>query len=343
MTEKNMDLSDMVNAGLLTDNPADGCVDIPTPPADSTPQPEAAPMPWADMLVKARETIARRKGGADTIPTPWQALNEILGGGLLRGNLYVLVGNTGGGKTQFALTLANHAAIKGNKVAYYALELDSTELVCRLAAIQKPGLSWRDVNRGKAEDTALDGVSLDNLTGVFPPPGSNLTLPVGDGAPALVIVDFLQLLGSSGQDERQAVKAAAYQLREYSRVNNVAVLVLSSTARDNYRLFQLLHKGTRGEITPVGEKTNGKPKLNAAEFLGAAKESGEIEHAATAVLALARHRFDSDEGEKATPVWVAVAKNRMGDLGWPLKLNWNGNRFTEVTSTSGSSNRPGNV
>jgi len=337
MTDKTMDDSDLAAAGLLPKHPADDCEDIPTPPADSTPQQEAAPMTWADMLAKAKETIAKRKSGCDTLPTPWRDLNNILGGGLLLGNLYVLVGNTGGGKTQFALALANHAASNGNQVVYYALELDSTELVCRLAAIQKRGISWQEVNRGKGDDTALDGVLLDNLTGVFPPPGSCLTLPVGGGAPKLVIVDFLQLLGSSGQDERQAVKAAAYQLREYSRVNNVAVLVLSSTARDNYKLFQLMRKS---ETEPVKDKPDGKPGLNAAEFLGAAKESGEIEHAATAVLALVRKR--SDDWPNPNPVWVAVAKNRMGRTDWALKLEWNGNRFTEAV-TAGTSERPPNV
>ena len=78
----------------------------------------------ADTLPDSMRHLQRRADKEELpVPTPWKCVNRELGGGLWPG-LHVLVGNTGTGKSQWALQLALHAAEQGTHVCYVGLELD---------------------------------------------------------------------------------------------------------------------------------------------------------------------------------------------------------------------------
>ena len=59
----------------------------------------------------------------NTIETPWNEINTILGGGLGTGDLGLLVGNPGGGKSWALVALGGHAVKLGYTVLHYTLEL----------------------------------------------------------------------------------------------------------------------------------------------------------------------------------------------------------------------------
>ena len=59
----------------------------------------------------------------NTIETPWDEINNILGGGLGTGDLGLLVGNPGGGKSWALVALGGHAVKLGYTVLHYTLEL----------------------------------------------------------------------------------------------------------------------------------------------------------------------------------------------------------------------------
>jgi replicative DNA helicase len=58
-----------------------------------------------------------------TIPTPWPILNESIQGGWGPGDLIIVFGNPGGGKSWTMVAAAAHAVKLGYKVNYYTLEL----------------------------------------------------------------------------------------------------------------------------------------------------------------------------------------------------------------------------
>ena len=138
--------------------------------------------------------------------------------------------------------------------------------------------------------------------------------PDDPGRPVLLVVDFLQLVaGAGGREElRERIGRAAYAAREAARKHNAVILVLSSTARENYKTLAV----------EIG--TDGMPTTPAVALVGLGKESGEVEFAADSVLALCR--ADSDEGA----VWVAVAKQRAGTTGW-YRLRTDKGYFSEGT------------
>ncbi len=126
--------------------------------------------------------------------------------------------------------------------------------------------------------------------------------------PALVVLDFLQLLsGGEGPDDREIrtrIAGASYAANNAARAGGCAVLLVSATARDNYK-----------DLTMDLNKLS-----DVRRFVGTGKESGEIEYAATSVLVMAS--ADGYPGDRL----VGVAKNRHGETGWAA-LPWDGSAF----------------
>ena len=64
-----------------------------------------------------------RKETRNTIPTPWPILNKAFGGGFGGGDLGIIFGNPGGGKSWTMVAIAAHAVQLGFNAIYYSLEL----------------------------------------------------------------------------------------------------------------------------------------------------------------------------------------------------------------------------
>lgn len=58
-----------------------------------------------------------------TVPTPWPDINNLLQGGFGPGDLGIVFGNPGGGKSWLMVAMAAHAVKMGYNVVYYTLEL----------------------------------------------------------------------------------------------------------------------------------------------------------------------------------------------------------------------------
>lgn len=67
----------------------------------------------------------------NTVPTPWDILNEVMDGGLGKGELGVFVAPAGIGKSMALVNIAAYAAQKGLNVIYYTLELSETYVGAR--------------------------------------------------------------------------------------------------------------------------------------------------------------------------------------------------------------------
>jgi hypothetical protein len=292
---------------------------------------------------EAFELFRRRRDGLDRpvpMPPSWKRTAAELRGGLWPG-CYILVGATGAGKSQWAFELAYHAATRTPDpvpVVYVGLELDRAGVVARLAALGMHGRTARtdgsplrvpwsglylgeraaldalDGSAGRPVRQALDGAPFYLVTGEARGGWAYSALPglvTGLRArhptgPALVIVDFLQLVGSppeAREELRERIGNAAYAARMAAREAGVSVLLLSATARGYYPLFSGEGKADGGSVQPLGTGDPGR-------LLGTGKESGETEYAADGVLALCRGSWTP--GEPPPPLWLAVAKSRTG-------------------------------
>jgi replicative DNA helicase len=74
-----------------------------------------------------KDTESRyREDHRTTVPTPWEQINELIQGGLGNGDLGLIFGNPGGGKSWCLVALGGHAVKMGFNVIHYTLELSES-------------------------------------------------------------------------------------------------------------------------------------------------------------------------------------------------------------------------
>lgn len=257
----------------------------------------------------------RLEGRERPLTTPWATVDAALGGGLWPG-MYVVVGGTGAGKTQWAVQIAVEAAAQGRRVLYLALELSRGDLCARVLGTLA-GVPWSGILRGTLDVDQQTLLLNARAKARALPFHTECGIPFGYGAdtlssrawalaPSVVVLDYLQLCsGRNNEDPRQTVGRVSYVARTIARDLRAVVLVLSSTARANY-----------------GDLVN-DPSRDPGDLVGLGKESGEIEYAADGVIVLAR---DKDRPERRV---LVVSKNRHGPLG-RVELGWSGTDYHEA-------------
>ena len=316
-----------------------------------------------DLLSDAYDTFLARSEKRETpFPVPWPSVAQALGGGLWPGWVYVLVGNPGTGKSQWAMQSALDAARRGRPVVYIGLELGRVDLVARLLGLLS-GVRWSSVFFGdlEAPPQMPGGNAIAELFNRWAPEMERLPFRMETGTsygwsydrlaslarqvarehgqPPLMVLDYLQLAQSPPdvrEDLRERVGKASYHARQVARDLGATVVLVSSTARENYG--KLAGGAKKGEEVDLGRAD---PTL----LMGAGKEAGEVEYAADAVLVLAREPFLPEPEGNATDnrprslrehrrslVWLARSKIRAlprdAGKGW-VPLLFNGGDFTE--------------
>ena len=85
-----------------------------------------------------------------TVPTPWPVMTEALQGGWGPGDLAIIFGNPGGGKSWTMVAAAAHAVQQGFNVIYYTLELGE-DYVGKRFDCYFTGYSIDEVNKHRPE------------------------------------------------------------------------------------------------------------------------------------------------------------------------------------------------
>jgi hypothetical protein len=315
--------------------------------------PAAKPAPrLADILEASIQSAERRARGIECpIPLPWPEIGPHFGGGLWPG-LHMLCSGTGVGKTQLALQAAAHAARKGFPAFYLGLELGEKDLALRMLG-EEAGVPWSALWTGHAGQSHLDRIreaapKLQELPfhfevarpHGFPPSAIRTALealrqqypePDGPGSlPILVVLDFLQLVGDEeGQtdDTRIRIGRASYVLRDAANRLGVAVLCISSIARERYKMLAEIHRVAGLESEPDGDGAPQKRRVMQPDaVVGAGKESGELEYSADSVSVLARVA-DTWDGAGYDVVFV-TPKGRATGATWSV-LHFTGFRYEE--------------
>ena len=67
-----------------------------------------------------------REDHRKTVPTPWSPINKLIQGGLGNGDLGLIFGNPGGGKSWTLVAIGGHAVKMGYNVLHYTLELSES-------------------------------------------------------------------------------------------------------------------------------------------------------------------------------------------------------------------------
>ena len=246
--------------------------------------------------------------------------------GLNPGDLVLVAARPGMGKTSIGLNMALHAAKNtGKTVAVFSLEMSREQLVTRLLASEGE-VPLSSLLTGKLSDSQWRQVaraaSTISATKIFINDNPSLTVAEMNAQCRrlknlwLVMIDYLQLMQSSGSGSKYAGETRTQVVSDISRMMkimakelNVPVLCLSQLSRASEQ---------RADKRPV---------------LSDLRESGSIEQDADVVMGLYRDSYYSEETEEPNITELLVLKNRHGETG-KLRLLWEG-QYTRFKGYTG--------
>jgi len=239
------------------------------------------------------------------VPTGLTDLDSRLGG-LHKQDLIIIAGRPSMGKTALATNIAFHAAKNIEKksskstVAFFSLEMSSEQLSTRILSEQSR-IKSNDIRRGKVSESEFEKF-IETSKNIF-----DLPLYI-DETPAitiaaisnrsrrikrlfgleLVVVDYIQLMRSSGKKEYnrvQEISEITQGLKALAKELDVPVLALSQLSRQ------------------VEQRDNKKPQLSDL------RESGSIEQDADVVMFVYREAYYL-ENKEPTPGSIEHAEWR---------------------------------
>lgn len=247
--------------------------------------------------------------------TPYESLTHAIGlGGWQGGCSYVLVAGPGAGKTTLAILCSLHHAREHGPVLFVSEEMRVGHLIARAAA-GPLGTSANALITG--DDTTSDEriaaqlpvenlifarrLSLDRIAKL----AAAITRQYRK--PPLIVIDYLGKIAAAllkanpTMDPRQATTEASTLIVQLSEELQAPMLVISAGGRgSNAKL--------RGRST--GARPTSVRDLPPSECVDTAKESGDVEYDATALLTLSvSDQVDGDGFQVAT---LTVAKARYG-------------------------------
>lgn len=250
---------------------------------------------FMDYVVKAGE---KRD---NFISTGFPRLDGILGGGFIRGGLYILGARPAVGKSTFALNLAD--GIAGN-LLFVSLEMSPEQILAKRVS-RLTGYTASKLLSGQLPDKAWEAVAMATTSidksGVYINSRYDLTVQeihlLAQSVPELrcIILDYLGLIQPatrSGSTYEQ-VSAISRELKRMAVSLNVPVVCLCQLSRK------------------IEERKDKKPMLSDL------RDSGAIEQDADGVLFLYREDYYTGSPADGFPstVELTVAKNRHGKTG----------------------------
>ena len=251
------------------------------------------------------DKIAAKPGSVTGVASGLMDLDNITSG-FHPGELIIVAGRPGMGKTALALSMARNAAVLDNVgIGMFSLEMANHQLAMRLLCAEGrvdshlvrtgklPKSQWKNLSLAVGQ-LAEAPIYLDDSAGMsvleVRAKARRLKAEKDIG---LIIVDYLQLMtGPKGVESRQQeISQISRSLKNLAKEIEVPVIALSQLSR------------------AVENRTDRRPQLSDL------RESGAIEQDADVVMFLYRPWIYSQEDEDKGKAQVMVAKQRNGPTG----------------------------
>ncbi|MCC6346011.1 MAG: replicative DNA helicase [Nitrospirales bacterium] len=253
-----------------------------------------------EQLYDKKETIT----GA---PTGFKDLDEMTAG-FQAGDLIIIGGRPGMGKTAFALNIAQHVGVEMKEpVAIFSLEMSKEQLAMRMlcsegmvdaSRVRRGFLGRQDWPKltAAAGNLAASPIYIDDSSGVsvLEMRAKARRLKREHRGLSLVVVDYLQLMRSRGNFERreQEISEISRSLKALAKELSVPVIALSQLNR------------------AVEQRGDRKPTL--ADL----RESGAIEQDADVIIFLYRDElYNKNNPNNKGKAEIIIAKQRNGPTG----------------------------
>jgi replicative DNA helicase len=252
-------------------------------------------------LLRRVDAASDGQSPTDSFATGFASVDKWLGGGVRRGDLVVIGGEVGCGKSSLALAMALRMSRTGTHAAFLTHEM-SVERVLERALAVEGRARIDDIRQGTLDEFARAAVGaaavrLRDGGPVFE------TLPAG-GVEALggalrrtpglevAFVDPLQALATGGNSQEENLAGAVLALKALAVALDVAIVVVAHLA-----------------TSPTG-RPNQRPALDDFGALGAVKQHADV------VLGIYREEMFQPNSGVDGATELLVLKNRNGNTGY---------------------------
>lgn len=285
-----------------------------------------------DMIMKTIYNMEARLDQPELfagLSTGFRELDHMING-LKMGELVIVAGRPGMGKTALALNMAQHATTRDKKsVALFSLEMSSEVIAMRMIAAEGR-LNLEDLSRKLTGDMMVQvAEAASSLTDANLEVFDSAKLTVTDMLSHcrrmkrrprgldLVIVDYLGLIApfTRNLNDNQAVRIGeiSRSLKLMARELDVPIICVAQLNRETIR------------------EQDKRPKMSHL------RDSGAIEQDADVILMIHREAYYQQDADPATDrlAELHVVKNRNGRTG-VIELHWDGpcNRFDSLDRTT---------
>ena len=250
----------------------------------------------------------------DVKETPWESINEIMDGGLGKGELGVFVAPAGIGKSWGLINIGANAIKKGLTVVHYTLELNQAYVGLRYDSVIT-GIPNQNLKHYQSEvKSAVDKLTGELIIKHYPTKSVSVIglrahiekCIMQDKKPDIVIVDYADLLVGAGKEKHQVLESIYEDLRGTAGEYDIPVWTASQANRSALEM----------DIIEADKIAESYGKVMVADF----------------ILSLSRKIQDKLAG---TGRWHVI-KNRFGPDGitFPSKLNLSNGQIDIFTETS---------
>ena len=247
------------------------------------------------------DAVADGQTPPDAFPTGFPSVDRVLGGGVRTGDLVMLGGDVGSGKSALALAMALRAAQEGRETVFATTEMTTDRVMERVLAIEGRA-RMDDIRQGSLDEhtrASVGGAALrlrestPRVVQLGRDPMATLEdLMAAAGPQRLVVVDSMQGLASDDRPLPESEAAVVRALKRMAVEHGAAVLATSQLTE------------------AVESRSDPRPRLDDFGALGSVK------HHADVVLGLFREEmYRKDPGvDGATE--LLLLKNRDGTTGY---------------------------
>ncbi len=262
------------------------------------------------------------EGGITGISSGFSELDRRTGG-LHPGELILVAGRPGMGKSSFAVNIAEEVSIRNKKtVALFNLEMPREQIVNRILCSQAM-VNLNKIRTGEmtGEDWEKIGAIVDRVASAPMYIDDTASITVAEIRAKcrrlkhtqnlqLVVIDYLQLMQASGRNDnrQQEIAEISRSLKILAKELSVPVIALSQLSRASE---------SRSDKRPM---------------LSDLRESGAIEQDADIVMFLYRDDYYNKDTDEKNIAECIIAKNRSGETG-SFKVGWRGEytKFSNLT------------
>lgn len=228
------------------------------------------------------------------VSTPWENINQLLQGGLGKGDLGIIFGNPGGGKSTMLVNLGALAAMAGYNVAHYTLELSEDYVGKKYDAIFT-GIDTQNLHLHKEKVAeAIAKIKGKLIIKEFPMGKASCNTIESHiqkcrdlgYSPDLVIIDYVDLLKSKTRsiDPKDAIDDIYTAVKGMARELKVPVWTVSQVNR----------MGAKDDVIEGDKAAGSYNKMMIADFAMSLSRKRQDKVNGTGRIHIMKNRFGMD-------------------------------------------------